>query len=61
MNKVILVIFIAFPDQSSAAEMANHFWTGTKGAFSEENKWVWLGGGALTLIAFEYDKDIYLH
>lgn len=53
----IILLFLFSP--LSFAGVANHFWTGTKGAFTEENKWIWLGGSLLTLVAFKYDHDIY--
>lgn len=62
LKKIILIIFLTFfTQQSSYAGIAKHLWTGTKGAFSDENKWIWLGGSTLTLVAFKYDHDIYLH
>jgi len=56
----LLILSMISCSQASAG-FASHFWTGSKAAFTEENKWIWLGGGALTLLAFKYDKDIYLH
>lgn len=56
-----LTLLVLLASTQASASSTSHFWSGTKGAFVEENKWIWLGGGALTLIAFKYDKDIYLH
>lgn len=60
MRYIIAAILIA-GGFSANAGLTKHFREGTVGAFSEENRWIWLAGGSLALVAFKYDKDIYLH
>lgn len=59
MRKILSFIVALHFSTISWAE--SHFWEGTKGAFTDSNKWVWAGGTVLTLVAFQYDQDIYKH
>jgi membrane-associated phospholipid phosphatase len=56
---VISVIWFCVP--TNAAGLAKHLLVGSGDAFTGTNTWIWLAGGTLTLVAFKYDKDIYLH
>lgn len=57
---LFLVAVIAGPPLAHAGA-GRHFAQGTKGAFTGSNKWIWLVGGAATIVAFHYDHDIYRH
>lgn len=57
----LFLIWLIFCGSIGTATVTEHFVSGTADAFSGSNKWIWLGGSALTLVAFKYDNDIYLH
>lgn len=59
MEMRCLLAMLLFFTSPSYGSLLSHFETGTVDAFSGYNKWIWFGGGALTLVAFKYDKDIY--
>lgn len=46
---------MANPAQAGWSE---HFWAGSEAAVSDENKWIWFTGGALTILAFNFDTQI---
>ncbi|MCB0357817.1 MAG: phosphatase PAP2 family protein, partial [Bdellovibrionales bacterium] len=46
---------------ASAYSLMSHLGQGTKGAFTDSNKWIWLSGLTLSLVAANYDLDIYEH
>ncbi|MGE0763712.1 MAG: phosphatase PAP2 family protein [Bdellovibrionales bacterium] len=58
---LFLGLFLLGAANSFAYSPAKHFAEGTKGAFTDSNKWIWVGGTLLTLAAFHYDHDIYKH
>jgi membrane-associated phospholipid phosphatase len=63
MHRAFLLIFLllvlALITPLAGASWSDHFYYGTRDAFTDSNKWVWAAGGALTLIALKYDHDIY--
>jgi membrane-associated phospholipid phosphatase len=56
-----LCLLIFCVPKTRAYAPLRHLGAGTRGAFHGTNRWIWIGGSGLTLLAFKYDKDIYKH
>lgn len=56
------LLFLIFTFTSPVwAGVSKHLVEGTKGAFTGNNKWIWLAGSAIFAVALVYDHDIYKH
>lgn len=54
----VVCFFITLPAQASWSE---DFIAGSEEAFTGTNKYIWYTGGALTVIAFNFDTQIFKH
>ena len=56
---ILFALLCVLGPSRSQAGLGSHFLVGTGDAFTDSNKWIWLGGSVATLVAFKYDQDVY--
>lgn len=61
MRLLKITLGLLFGPLIAHAGVGAHFAKGTGGAFTGSNKWIWLLGGAATIVTLHYDHDIYRH
>lgn len=59
--KLSFFLIVFYSHTSSAYTFFKNFSAGTKEAFTDSNKYIWLTGSVFTLAAFVYDLDVYRH